>query len=537
MAEGARSSVGGYDLIGRVGSGSTAVVYKARDAGLGRDLALKQVSRESADLLRGEAARLAALDDPHIVQVFGFVEEADAAYLVLEWVNGATLAEVLGAGGRLSGPQALGVCRGALMGLAHAHDRGVVHGDVSASNILVDTEGVSRVIDFAWGGSTPAYRAPEAALAPTPTDLTPAADVYAAAAVLVHLLTGEVTPDAAPNLDGVDGGLRPVLATALAPHAADRYPDAGAFLAALEEAATRRFGAGWWTTAGVGSLVTPAVATLVPIGGAAVAPATISAAGAGGRRMSKTAIAGIAAAVVLVGGGATAVALSGGDDDPEPVASDTTETAESSSPPEEPEPDPVVDTVPSGEYTYRSVVTKTESAAYKVGDETVRIWTIEADCTSATSCGGTITSTSGSTFEFVWDGKKMVRPMNDPSFTQQGTCSDDVTGERVGVVTIRTTTSPNPTVFRATGPFDPEAGLPETLTAKQKDTDLITRYINDVQGQLPPSQCAFATTGKVTQRTWSTVTLTLGADPAAVRSEEKRIRQEERAEQRRKNRR
>lgn len=261
--------VGTYELIGPVGRGSTSTVWKARDLQLDRYVALKRLDESttaSREQWRAEARTLALLSEPHIVEVYGFVEDDDAAYIVEEWVDGATLSAVLAAAGRLSTAQALGVMRGALLGLAHAHERGVIHRDVSAANILVDAAGMSRLIDFGLAAAegadgtygTSAYRSPEAA-AERPA--TAASDVYSAAAVLTHLLTATaVTP---PAIHLVDIGIRTVLGQALAYLPADRYPDAGAFLAALEEAAERRYGAAWWTQAGM--------AALAGGGGAAVA--------------------------------------------------------------------------------------------------------------------------------------------------------------------------------------------------------------------------------------------------------------------------
>ncbi len=273
------SAVGGYVLLGRVGVGSTATVWKARDEKLSRDVALKQVGSgtpDEVDRLRGEAAALAALSDDHIVEVYGFFEEDGSAYLVEQWIDGATLAATLAAGAKFNSQQSLGVSRGALMGLSHAHSRGVIHGDVSAGNILIDTEGVSRLIDFGRGESgTPAYRSPEVA---TGEDPTKQSDVYASAAVLVHLLTGVSAQP--PGVAGVESGLRSVLEKALATDPAERYADAAEFLAALEEAAITKYGAAWWTQAGVGALVAPGIAALTAVGGGGAAVATATA-GAG----------------------------------------------------------------------------------------------------------------------------------------------------------------------------------------------------------------------------------------------------------------
>lgn len=524
-------SVGGYELVGRVGTGSTATVWKARDPGLGRWVALKQVPAAAVDGLRVEAARLAQLDDPHVVQVFGFVEEADAAYLVVEWIDGATLAEVLAAGGRLSVPQALGVVRGALLGLAHAHARGIVHGDVAASNVLVDIEGTSRLIDFGVGGSTPAYRAPEAARG---EPLSPAADVYAAAAVLVHLLTGQLTPGATPDVDRTDGGLRPVLATALAAEPQARYADAAAFLAALEEAAERTYGATWWTTAGVGGLVAPVVAAVAPIGGGAAggisaatvlspaAPGLASGLGAAavttGRRAPKGLLVGVGALVLLGVAGATALAVRGGDDEPAGRGADR-----EAAPTEEF--DPVVDAVPTGEYTFRSVVTKTDDPTWlKVGTEFNRIWTFAPSCEpGSTACTGSITSSSGSEFESAWDGATLRESVAEPVTTYVAECLRD-TGEKAGPVTVRQTTT-NPVVYSPSSPVDEATGLPAELTGSYEVTETIIKY-DAISGPSRPRDCPWDGNNKIRHTATYEVTITLGADPAVVKAEEERVRQE-----------
>ena len=100
--------------IGRVSAGHSGVVWKARDTGLDRLVALKQIMVESSD----EASALASMSSEHVVQVFGVVEDAGRTYLVEEWIEGATLAQILHAHGPLSPGQALSVSRGALSGLA-----------------------------------------------------------------------------------------------------------------------------------------------------------------------------------------------------------------------------------------------------------------------------------------------------------------------------------------------------------------------------------------------------------------------------------
>lgn len=286
--------ISGYEVLGQVGAGTTGRVFHARDTHLDRPVALKQVPVSSVDLLRAEAQRLSQLDDPHVVAVYGFVEEPDAAYLVEEWIPGATLAVVLAEHGRLAADQALGVVRGALLGLAHAHGRGLVHGDVSPSNILVDPGGVSRIIDFGRTGSTPAYRAPEATPeAVTTGTLTPAADVHAAARVLVELLGGDAA---------LPAGLKPVIERATAADPVERYPDAAAFLAALDDAARDAYGTAWWTEAGMAALVAPAVAAVVAVGAGLIGGTTAAAGTAAGTAAGAGGMAGAAGAASSGGG-------------------------------------------------------------------------------------------------------------------------------------------------------------------------------------------------------------------------------------------
>ncbi len=83
-----------------------------------------------------------------------YVEEPGRAYLVQEWVDGAPLGAVLQELGTLSSEQSLGVLRGGLIGLAHAHSRDLVHRDISPANILLDRAGTSKLIDFGLAAPT-----------------------------------------------------------------------------------------------------------------------------------------------------------------------------------------------------------------------------------------------------------------------------------------------------------------------------------------------------------------------------------------------
>jgi serine/threonine-protein kinase len=300
----------GYRLVARVAEQRHSRVWKARDDSLHRDVAIKELLATDEHELIGqwkrEATVLAALDHPNIVAVYEFQQTAGRAAIVEEWVDGATLSAVIRHHGRLTAPQALSVTRGALSGLAYAHDKGVVHGDVSDSNIMVATDGDSRLIDFGLAsrggpgsgssGGTAAFQAPEVSSgAPVRQS-----DVYSAAAVLASMLRGARSE--IPTTDGVTEPVKTVLDTALDPDPARRYPDAAAFLAALEEAARSSYGTAWWSQAGLGAAAGGAMSGLV----------AVTAGGAGGTGPQPIQVGGGDAASSVPGAAVTRAARTGG---------------------------------------------------------------------------------------------------------------------------------------------------------------------------------------------------------------------------------
>lgn len=306
-AERSVSRIGSYELVTQVAISPTGSVWLGRDPALGRQVALKQVAAGavvSVERLRAEARVLARLSHPNIVAVIDLLETSGQLWLVEEWVDGLTLPAVLRHAGRFTPPQAVGAVRGGLLGLAHAHRNGVVHGDVSPSNLLLDMQGTTKLIDFGLAqpsgvpgvAGTPGYLSPEAA---SGRPVLPASDVYSAAAVLALLLRGRplfegATAEAVlaaqfrpgePPLGRIDPQFGSVLRAAMAPSAADRPADAGQFLAALDGAAERAFGPGWLASAGLAAVVGGAVTAGVSsaIGTGAAAPAAVATPGRAGQ--------------------------------------------------------------------------------------------------------------------------------------------------------------------------------------------------------------------------------------------------------------
>lgn len=148
-------TIGHYRIEARLSESASAVVYRARDLKLDRTVALKVLAGdlESAESgwvrLLCEARVAAGLNHPHICATYDVDEDTGRAYLAMEYVEGIPLSDLLGDG--------LGIARLTRWGtqiaqaLAHAHERGVIHGDIRSSNVLITPEGDVKVLDFGLG--------------------------------------------------------------------------------------------------------------------------------------------------------------------------------------------------------------------------------------------------------------------------------------------------------------------------------------------------------------------------------------------------
>jgi serine/threonine protein kinase len=201
--------VPGYEILGELGRGGMGVVYKARQTGLNRVVALKMIlaaQYASADQLarfRAEAEAVARLQHPNIVQVYDIREHRGQPFFSLEFVDGGSLANELdGTPWRASAAAEL------VEVLAHAvqaaHRRGIIHRDLKPANVLLTADGRPKITDFGLAKQvdedsgrtktgaimgTPSYMAPEQAEGRA-KNIGPAADVYALGAILYELLTG-----------------------------------------------------------------------------------------------------------------------------------------------------------------------------------------------------------------------------------------------------------------------------------------------------------------------------------------------------------
>jgi serine/threonine protein kinase len=264
--------VPGYEILEVLGGGSTSVVYKAWQAGLRRVVALKVVrpdvragSQERARF-RTEGEAVARVQHPNVVQIHDIGEWHGRPYLVLEYVEGGSLAARL-TEGALPVADAVPLVETLARAMHHVHQRGILHRDLNPANVLLAGDGTPKVTDFGLakllvGGvgltqtgavlGTPGYMAPEQADGRT-REVSPATDVHALGAILYHVLAGrppydegavlptllkvrsaEMPPSVRAFRPEVPSALEAVCLRCLNKRPADRYPTA---LAVAEELA------------------------------------------------------------------------------------------------------------------------------------------------------------------------------------------------------------------------------------------------------------------------------------------------------------
>lgn len=196
-----------YRKVRRLGAGGMATVTLAEDTILSRPVALKRVhgTGESRDMLRlkREALVGASLNHPNLVFVYDAqLQEDGDVVIVMEYVEGETLADALGSRGRLAPPEVLRVLRGIATALDAIHERGIIHRDVKPANVLLGSDGAVKLADLGVADVADRTRITESGalvgsfsyMAPEQlngADPTPAMDVYALGAVAYEMLAGE----------------------------------------------------------------------------------------------------------------------------------------------------------------------------------------------------------------------------------------------------------------------------------------------------------------------------------------------------------
>ena len=221
--------VGPYRVLQEVGRGGMAVVYRGVHEPLQREVALKELLPSVADLesnsrFRREALALAAFRHQNIVTLYDLVEKNDSLYMVMEFVDGPTLAELLKTG-PLPAPVAAVIGARVASALDHAHFSHIIHRDIKPSNIMVTKTGEVKLMDFGIAKDaglealtrkgiavgTPSYMSPEQVMG---TEVDARTDVWSLGVVLYECLTG-VKPFTGANAGEVfakvrDGKFNPV---------------------------------------------------------------------------------------------------------------------------------------------------------------------------------------------------------------------------------------------------------------------------------------------------------------------------------------
>jgi serine/threonine-protein kinase len=255
-----KQQLGHYDIVAELGRGGMGVVYKGYETSLNRYVAIKVLADSLAhdqsvkERFLREARSMAALNDPHIIQIYFIGDDDGQTYFVMEFVDGESLGSVLKRETKLKPEQAAKIIYQTAMGLTTAHDKGVIHRDIKPGNLMVTARGSVKIADFGIALSaqdfskkltstgefvgTPGYLSPEVCQG-KPVDQR--SDIFSLGIVLFECLAGrmpftdesplglmlEVVKAEIPNVMSlnaeVDPELSRILQKMVAKDPADRY--------------------------------------------------------------------------------------------------------------------------------------------------------------------------------------------------------------------------------------------------------------------------------------------------------------------------
>ncbi|MCC6660207.1 MAG: protein kinase [Phycisphaerales bacterium] len=214
-AERSGQKIPGYKVLGKLGAGAMATVFKARQLSLDRTVAIKILPRKytsNAQFIErfyAEGRAAAQLNHPNIVQAYDVGKAGDYHYFVMEYVEGRTVYDDILKHKRFSEPEAIEIITQMAEALLHAHGKGLIHRDVKPKNIMINREGVAKLADMGLARAmtdkeaaeaeagkafgTPYYISPEQIRGEV--NIGPPADIYSLGATLYHMVTGNVPFD------------------------------------------------------------------------------------------------------------------------------------------------------------------------------------------------------------------------------------------------------------------------------------------------------------------------------------------------------
>jgi serine/threonine-protein kinase len=262
-----KTHLGHYEIVAELGRGGMGVVYKGFEPALNRFVAIKELSPSLAhdpqlvERFLREARSMAALNDPHIIQIYFIGQENGQPFFVMEFVEGDSLSGLLKREGRLQPEVALKILYQTAQGLATAHDAGVIHRDIKPGNLMLSARGQVKIADFGIALATqdiskkltgtgefvgtPGYLSPEVCLG-KPVDQR--SDVFSLGIVLFEMLSGktpfsdesplglmlEVVKAEIPDVRQLNDGVDAQAAAMLAKDPADRFQNCHDLAAALQ---------------------------------------------------------------------------------------------------------------------------------------------------------------------------------------------------------------------------------------------------------------------------------------------------------------
>jgi serine/threonine protein kinase len=343
-------SLGKYEIRRQLGRGAMGTVYEGFDPVIERIVAIKTVrlpevaddeTAEEIARFRREAQAAGRLSHPNIVGVFDYGETADIAYIVMEYVDGPPLKNLLDKNERFPLPRVVQIMEDLLAGLQFSHDRGVVHRDIKPANLMLTKSGQAKIADFGIARiesssmtqagtvlGTPAYMSPEQFMGQV---VDARSDLYSSGVLLYQLLTGERpfegsmsaimhkalnTEAPSPSQISVTAP-RPfdaVVKRAMAKRPEDRYGSAAEFMAAIRAAVSAPVTvAEPYDDSGEATMIsTPRPSAPAPMTASSLAasiappapPRAVRPAGEAGAKSSKLPI--------IIGGGVAGLAILGG---------------------------------------------------------------------------------------------------------------------------------------------------------------------------------------------------------------------------------